>query len=172
VAATRYCGLSGSTFGLEVAMKPVIGLGFVLACLLALPAASDAAAKKSVQALPVPKLNFVGTETYEANGFDFIRYKYEVANRGKFKKELFSASPDLPACGEIPNASRTWVDLYGADGKKLLWFCAFTTPDDLAHLWFAQTQGTEPPASVYIEMTDRRTGAHIRSNSAPTARAK
>ena len=39
---------------------------------------------------------------YEANGFDFIRYKYEVTNRDKFKKELFAASPDLPACNENP----------------------------------------------------------------------
>lgn len=152
-------------------MKPIAAAGFALACLLAASGAASAASKKPAQTLPVPKLNFVGTETYEANGFDFIRYKYEVANRGKFKKELFAASPDLPACGENPNASRTWVDLYGADGKKLLWFCAFTTPDDLAHLWFALTQDTAPPASVYIEMTDRRTGSTIRSNSARTGPA-
>ena len=152
-------------------MKPIAAAGLVLACLAGIASASSAASKKAAQTLPVPKLNFVGTEAYEANGFDFIRYKYEVANRGKFKKELFAAAPDLPACGENPNSSRTWVDLYGSDGKKLLWFCAFTTPDDLAHLWFALTEDKPPPPSVYIEMTDRRTGATIRSNSAGTGPA-
>ena len=118
----------------------------------------------SAPGLPVPKLRFVGTEAYEANGFDFTRYKYEVANKSKFPKELFAASPDLPACGENPNASRTWVDLYDGDGKKLYWFCAFTGPQDLGNLWFALTTGKSPPAKVYIEMTDRKTGASAKSN--------
>jgi hypothetical protein len=142
-------------------------LGLVLAFVVGLSGAGAAAPAKT-PTLATPKLKFVGTEAYEANGFDFTRYKYEVTNRGKYPKALFVASPDLPACGENPNASRTWVDLYDAKGKKLYWFCAFTGPDDLNNLWFALTEGTSPPASVYIEMTDRKTGAHTRSNFAPT----
>jgi hypothetical protein len=148
-------------------MKPFCGAALALALVLA-PSPDAQGAKKQAASLPEPKLRFVGTEPYEANGFDFIRYKYEVTNRDKFKKELFAASPDLPACNENPNASRTWIDLYDGKGKKLYWFCALTDPDDLKNLWFAITGGASPPGEVYIEMTDRRTGAHIRSNFAST----
>jgi hypothetical protein len=142
-------------------MKAILGIA--LASALTLGGANAALAAKK-PGLPVPKLRFVGTEAYEANGFDFTRYKYEVANKSRFPKELFAASPDLPACGENANASRTWVDLYDGDGKKLYWFCAFTGPQDLGNLWFALTTGKPPPAKVYIEMTDRRTGASAKSN--------
>jgi hypothetical protein len=144
-------------------------LGAAIAVALALvPAAGAQAARKPASSLPEPKLRFAGTEAYEANGFDFIRYKYEVTNRGKFSKELFAASPDLPACGENPNAARTWVDIYDRGGKKLYWFCALTGPDDLKNVWFALTDGTAPPEAVYVEMTDRRTGATKRSNMVST----
>ena len=148
-------------------MKAILAIAF--ASTLTLAGASGAAAAKSAS-LPVPKLKFVGTEAYEANGFDFTRYKFEVTNKTKFTKELFAASPDLPACGENPNASRTWVDLYDGDGKKLYWFCAFTGPEDLGNLWFALTGDKPPPKAVYIEMTDRKTGATIKSNRASTTK--
>ena len=146
-------------------MKAILGIALAFAIGVAGATGAQAAKKPS---LPEPKLKFAGTESYEANGFDFTRYKYQVANKAKFGKELFAASPDLPACGDNPKASRTWVDIYAADGKKLYWFCAFTGPEDLDQLWFALTKGTEPPKSVYIEMTDRKTGATARSNRAPT----
>jgi hypothetical protein len=146
-------------------MKAILGAALAFAVSLTTATGGYGAKKPS---LPVPKLKFIGTEAYEANGFDFTRYKYEVANKAKFPKELFAASPDLPACGENPNASRTWVDLYDGDGQKLYWFCAFTGPEDLGNLWFALTQGKAPPSSVYIEMTDRKAGATVKSNRAPT----
>lgn len=146
-------------------MKAIPAIALVVLATLMSAAGANAAKTPS---LPAPKLKFVGTEAYEANGFDFTRYNYAVANKSKFAKELFAAAPELPACGENRNASRTWVDLYDPAGKKLYWFCAFTGPDDLDHLWFALTTGTAPPKAVYIEMTDRKTGAHARSNKAPT----
>lgn len=152
-------------------MRRILGAAIAFAVVLT-PSAAGVAAKKPAQSLPVPKLRFVGTEAYEANGFDFIRYKYEVANRGKFKKELFAASPDLPPCGENHNSARTWIDLYDATGKKLYWFCAFTGPEDMSNLWFALTDGTKPPSAVYVEMTDRKTGSTIRSNTVSTPESK
>ena len=152
-------------------MKPFFKAAIALAFVI-VPSTNLKAAKAQPSSLPEPKLRFVGTEPYEANGFDFIRYKYEVTNHEKFKRELFAASPDLPACNENPNASRTWIDLYDAKGKKLYWFCALSGPDDLKNLWFALTDGAEPPDSVYIEMTDRRTGGHVRSNLASTPALK
>src|SRR5690348_4944623 len=146
-------------------MKAILGIALAFA-MSAAPASTAGAAKK--QSLAEPKLRFVGTEAYEANGFDFTRYKYAVTNKSKFPKELFAASPDLPACGDNTKASRTWVDLYDGDGKKLYWFCAFTGPDDLQSLWFALTSDKLPPAKVYIEMTDRKTGASVKSNMVST----
>lgn len=146
-------------------MKAILGMA--IGCAIALTGGTCAEAAKT-PSLPQPKLKFVGTEAYEANGFDFTRYKYAVANKAKFPKELFAAAPDLPACGDNRNSSRTWIDLYGEDGKKLYWFCALTGQDDLDHLWFALTEGKAPPKTVYIEMTDRKTGATSKSNRAPT----
>ena len=148
-------------------MKPSCAMAIAVV-LAVVPVADAQAARKSASSLPEPKLRFAGTETYEANGFDFIRYKYEVTNRSKFPKDLFAASPDLPACGENPNAARTWVDIYDRAGKKLYWFCALTSPEDLHNVWFALTDGTAPPDAVYVEMTDRKTGTTKRSNMVST----
>jgi hypothetical protein len=62
--------------------------------------------------LPNPVLVLIGTEQYEANGKQWTRYKYTVANRADYPDELFVASPDLPPCGRNSKASRTWIDFY------------------------------------------------------------
>lgn len=116
--------------------------------------------------LAAPQLVFKGTESYAANGKQWVRYKLAIANKASIPAELFAAAPDLPPCGLNPNASRTWVDIFNATtNQRLNGFCALTSPQNLDSLWFAIEKGTSPPQSVYVVLTDRRANTSYRSNS-------
>jgi hypothetical protein len=139
-------------------------------CLLAVAAVLALAAQTTVaqQNLPNPQLIFLGQEYYEAGGKKLTRYVFEIVNKDKYPAELFAAAPDLPPCGTNKNASRTWVDVYGSNGKRLYGFCAFTKPDDLSKIWFALDHEEVPPSWVYVEFQDRKTNTKYKSNLAET----
>ena len=118
--------------------------------------------------LPNPVLVFTGTEEYEANGKQWTRYKYAVANSSDYPNELFAAAPELPPCGQNTKASRTWVDLYAVSGKRLYGFCGIESRDGLGRLWFALESGVIPPSWVFIELNDRKTNSKYKSNLAET----
>jgi hypothetical protein len=114
--------------------------------------------------LPNPQLVFTGTENYQANGQRWTSYNLSVSNRRAYPAELFAAAPQLPPCGLNTNASRTWVNIYKADGTYLYGFCALSQPDDLDGIWFAVPQGSAPPSAVYITLVDRQSGMTYTSN--------
>jgi hypothetical protein len=117
------------------------------------------------QALPTPKVAFAGTEDYEAGGKQWTRYKLALLNRSAYGKELFAAAPDLPPCGENKNSARTWVDIYNRIGRQRIYgFCALEAPKDLGYLWFSIERGMQPPASIYVVITDRRNKVRSTSN--------
>ena len=118
--------------------------------------------------LPNPVLYLTGTELYTANGKNWIRYKYDVLNKGDYPASLFAAAPALPPCGLNTKSSRTWVDFFDSRGKRLYGFCALGKPDDLGRIWFAIEEGVVPPSYVYIEMNDRQTNTVYKSNLADT----
>jgi hypothetical protein len=115
--------------------------------------------------LPAPQLRVVKTEDYEAGGQQWTRYCLSVDNCSAFPADLFEAAPDLPPCGLNRNASRTWVDINAEGGVKLYGFCALSSPNNLKDLWFARPRGQQPPASVYVTLTDRRCNITYTSNS-------
>jgi len=117
---------------------------------------------------PNPVLAFFGQERFQVSGKTMTRYTYDVANKEMYPAELFSAAPALPPCGLNKNASRTWVDFYDQNGKRLNGFCALGKPADLTHLWFALPEDEIPPSWVYIEFTDRQTNTKYKSNLAET----
>ncbi len=119
-------------------------------------------------ALPNPVLVFVGTEEFEAGGKKMTRYKYEVYNRADYPNELFAAAPELPPCGTNTKSSRTWVDIYQQNGKRLYGFCTLGKAADLNQIWFALEEGVLPPSWVYIELNDRSTNTKYKSNLAET----
>ena len=122
----------------------------------------------SAPPIPNPVLYLVGTQSYQANGQQWIRYKYDVLNKGDYPSDFFAAAPELPPCGRNTKASRTWVDFYDSRGRRLYGFCALSKPGDLASIWFALEVGVVPPSYVYIEMTDRQTNTKYKSNLADT----
>jgi hypothetical protein len=119
-------------------------------------------------ALPNPVLALLKQEYTVVNGKNFTRYYFDVANKEDYPAELFVAAPDLPPCGSNTNASRTWVDIYAQDGKRLNGFCALGKPADLNGIWFALEENEVPPSWVYIEFTDRKTNTKYKSNLAET----
>lgn len=118
--------------------------------------------------IPNPVLVFQGQELFTINRKDWIRYRYFVENSADFPGELFAAAPSLPPCGANTKASRTWVDIYDSNGKRLNGFCAFSKPGELNSIWFALEQGVIPPSYVYIELNDRQTNTKYKSNLADT----
>ena len=118
--------------------------------------------------LPNPVLVFTGQEVYQAGGKQWIRYKYVVDNFMAYPNELFTASPDLPPCGNNTRSSRTWVDIYEQNGRRLYGFCALNSNNGLNELWFALEEGVLPPSWIYIELNDRKTNTKYKSGLAET----
>ena|SRR5256714_4084423 len=117
---------------------------------------------------PKPILYMISSEPYTAGGKNWIRVRYDVLNKSDYPADMFAAAPALPPCGLNTNASRTWVDFFDQNGKRLYGFCALSTPADLGKIWFAYEQGTIPPSYVYIELNDRQTNTKYKSNLADT----
>lgn len=119
--------------------------------------------------LPNPVLIFIGSENYNQGGKEFTRYLFDVFNKDDYPAEMFAASANLPPCGSNTKASRTWVDVYDQNGKRLNGFCALSKPADLDKIWFAVPSDQIPPSWIYIELNDRQTNTKYKSNLADTA---
>lgn len=120
--------------------------------------------------LPNPRLVVTGLRYYESDGQQWTRYLFSVENRAEYPEELFAAAPELPPCGTNARAARTWVDVYDKKGRRLYGFCALSNRDALGKLWFSLETKLVPPDSVYLEMTDRKSGSKLKSNLAPTTK--
>lgn len=140
----------------------------LVVCSILMIMAEAAVSNAQTAALPIPVAVFMGQEPYQANGRDWIRYRYLIANFEAYPNELFAAAPALPPCGLNKRASRTWVDFFDSRGKRLNGFCALGNHDNLGKLWFAVESGIVPPSWVYIEMTDRATGNKYKSDLVET----
>jgi len=143
-------------------MKMLLFLPVLIGCLLATHSVASA------PIIPNPMIYLTGTEIFQTNGKNFIRYKYDVFNKDAYPAAMFAPAPDLPPCGMNTKASRTWIDIFDQSGRRLFGFCAITKPGDLNGLWFSVEEGTVPPSWVYLEMTDRQTNTKYKSNLAET----
>jgi hypothetical protein len=140
----------------------------LLACVVWMGLSAREAATAPPPPLPNPILIYMGPEFYQANGKQWIRYRYEVFNLTDYPNEIFAAAPDLPPCGTNTKSSRTWVDIYEQNGKRLYGFCALGNRDGLSKLWFALETDVVPPSWIYLELNDRKTGTKYKSNLAET----
>jgi hypothetical protein len=118
--------------------------------------------------LPNPVLYMTIQEPFQADGKQWMRYKFSVENFDVYPNELFAAAPLLPPCGKNSKSARTWVDFYDQAGKRLNGFCALGKSSDLNSIWFAIEIDVVPPSWVYIEMNDRQTNTKYKSNLAET----
>lgn len=116
-------------------------------------------------AFPEPELVLDGSEVRSAGGGQFIQYDLSVANWTAYGSELFESRPDLPPCGLNANASRTWVEIFDAFGRRLYGFCALRSGSELNGIWFAVPVASEQPTGAYIELWDRALDIRVRSNT-------
>lgn len=145
-------------------MKTVIAAVFLLVAFLF--CSIECTGQETPPPIPKPVLYFIGQEHYSTGAGRFVRYRYGVSNSSDFPDELFAAAPKLPPCGTNTNASRSWVDVFEMNGRRLYGFCAMTKSSDLNMIWFSLPEGNVPPSWVYIELTDRQTGTKYKSNIA------
>jgi hypothetical protein len=117
------------------------------------------------QDLPKPKLGFVGVSEQVNNGVAVKMYEVGVENRDKFAGDLFVPSPALPPCGRNANASRTWLNIYDGEGKRIYGWCALNSTGVLASLKFAIPAAQPQPEKLYIEFIDRLTRKIRRSKT-------
>ena len=144
--------------------------GAALLALLALAcAAGDATSYAQQPRLPNPVLYLQGVEYVTTGGKEFTRYYFGVENAASYPDTMFAPAPELPPCGQNTKSSRTWVDIYGQDGKRLNGFCALGKASGLNGIWFALETGVVPPSWVYIELNDRAAGTKYKSNLADTS---
>ena len=101
----------------------------------------------AIQVLPNPVLNLTGTKYYESGGKQWTRYKFAVENHADYPDELFAPAPTLPPCGSNTNSSRTWLDFYDSNGKRLYGFCALKKTE-LGNIYFNLETGVVPPSYV------------------------
>lgn len=127
-----------------------------------------AATPAANQPPPNPILYLTSEEPFTAGGKNWVRRRYDVFNKSSYPAEMFAAAPGLPPCGNNTNASRTWVDFFDSNGKRLNGFCALSKPEDLDKIWIAFEEGVIPPSYVYIELNDRQTNTKFKSNLADT----
>lgn len=150
-------------------MRVTKRVSMLLGAMLLITAANHTAFRAVPLPLPPnPILYLTSQESYTANGKNWIRYHYDVLNKGDYPAEMFAAAPGLPPCGANKNSSRTWVDFFDSRGKRLYGFCALGKPADLDRIWFAMEEGEIPPSYVYIELNDRQTSTKYKSNLADT----
>ena len=122
----------------------------------------------SAPVLPNPVLYLLNQEYYTSSGKNYVRYRFDVANKDVYPNDLFAKAPDLPPCGSNTQAARTWIDVFDQNGTRLQGFCNLGKPSDLGTIWFALEEGKVPPSWVYIEMNDRKTNTKYKSNLADT----
>lgn len=113
--------------------------------------------------LPDPVIKATGSEP-GAEGY--TRYMFRVNNWHAYPDEMFEPSPDLPPCGENPNASRTDVDIYNAvTDERVYGFCALDEAHDLHDVLSVSFPTGAAPPPIYITLTDRRCGTVFTSNA-------
>lgn len=112
-----------------------------------------------------PVLQYVGKENITSNGQPYIYYKLSVTNANTFPTTMFTASPNLPACGTNTAASRTYVTVYGAaEGSQANAYCGIYAPSGMNTIGFSFPANATPPTTVYVELWDRLLGLWYASN--------
>ncbi len=108
---------------------------------------------------PDPQISFLSVESQA----DVLVYRIRVDNWQAYPEAWFQAAPNLPPCGQNPNAARAWVHIINADtGRQLYGFCAMMSPEDLQSLWFRWPK-TQPPPRIIVDIWDRLEDVHYRS---------
>lgn len=126
--------------------------------------ATTSYAQCNMPPFPIPKVKFVSM-TQEPSGFN--RYRFQVVNYQQYSDLLFVKSPTLPPCGLNTQASRTWIDIFRANGIRIYGFCAIHDNAELLRLSFGVHKSQPQPNAFSITMTDRKCKRTVKSALVP-----
>ena len=113
-------------------------------------------------------LSLAKVERESFNGGSFTRYHLTITNRGDFPEYLFEPAPDLPPCGLNKNSSRTWLEIYSENGRRIYGYCAIRSAAELERFSFGVANGQPTPGKVYVTLIDRRLKKRYKSNRVST----
>lgn len=109
----------------------------------------------------------------EVDGQQYRLYYLSIINWRLLPEYMFEKAPDLPPCGQNPNAARSWVTIYSVgENTELKTFCGLDTREELERgvlgedrgIWFATPLGATPATEVLVKINDRRNGGLYCSN--------
>ena len=132
--------------------------------LLLIAVSTTSYAQCNMPPFPIPKVKYIGM-TVEPGGVN--RYRFQVTNYDQYSDLLFVKSPTLPACGANTEASRTWVDIFRANGIRIYGFCALHDNVQLLRLHFGVKNTQPQPKAFSITMTDRKCKRTVKSALVP-----
>lgn len=116
--------------------------------------------------LPKPVISYIESESVtDTNGKKVTRHYFSIDNWEDYSTSLFTSAPDLPACGENTNATRTWVSIYDQNGTYIYNYCVLGKPEYLSRLWFPVVEGEPVPDSFSVVIEDRRCKKTSRSDN-------
>jgi len=94
------------------------------------------------------------------------RYQINTINAGSFPSVMFAAAANLPPCGQVTSASRSWVTFFDGGNNPLQTFCVLPAAlSDPTGLFVGVPRWSQPPAAVHYDLVDRLAGFTYSSNS-------
>jgi hypothetical protein len=119
--------------------------------------------------LPRPKLRYKGSEKHKIDSKKHRRYNLELSNWESYPDQMFDSAPNLPACNDSADASRTWVEIYDKVTDEVIHtFCDLDTNQALTNLSFSVPKDSHDyylGKVVYVVVHDRNCGVKYTSNS-------
>ena len=121
-------------------------------------------------ALAPPAIQFRGAreETTPDGRYHYVAYLLEVTNSSSYPPELFASMLGAVGCGDDNGVSRARVDVFDAAlDMAIVTLCGLPDADAMDEILLRYPLTQTPPASVYLTIADRATGAL--ATSAPVA---
>ena len=104
--------------------------------------------------LPVPEVEFMGTEELSSFGQEYTKYNLSITNWADYPENLFVTSSNLPMCF-LGEGSRTIVEIYDENGEKLREICSVGGPEDLEEIGVAVNHSAAQPTALKVVLEDR-----------------
>jgi hypothetical protein len=116
-------------------------------------------------AQPEPVVEIVNSDFYEWQGRKWLRVILTIKNWKEYPAELFEPAPDLPPCGNVTSAARTWVAVRTTEGRQLVGLCDMRNVNSLVSISLSLPPAVEPGTRILVTLFDRRAQKLYRSNS-------
>jgi hypothetical protein len=114
---------------------------------------------------PNPILALKSIQSVIIGGSPATQYNLTVTNRSSYPDQMFAATAGV-VCGANTSASRTWADIYNANGDAFLnGFCTLGVAANLDNIYFIVPNGGTPPSDVYLRLTDHVLNSVYTSNT-------